>query len=536
MRSKFWTYLFVLFVVSFIMPFFHLGDNLVPLDYYMLVIVNIFAFFAITSIALFMKGRQEKIYLTIVFLLSIAPNCLVFAYLLLTGTYMYNDQYWVIFASNASESREYISEFVSLPLVLGVLAYIVVGGFLLFKSGSSLSLQRKEHRLWYGFSILIILLIISLQYLSTTMCIIDFYKSGVRYFWESHKMQKEAAMRKAHPIPVDCVLSDSTNHTFVVVLGESLTRSHMDIYGYFRPTTPHLESMRDELLIYRDVVSPSTHTIGVMKYLLTFAHHDHPEYYFDKPSIVDIFNYAGFETYWISNQEIISKWGGNYGIIAQGADHLVDLSIVRQPDEIVLASLDQALKKKTERKKIIFIHTMGNHHSYVCRYPNSYEHFDFGKDPLQEKSYYNDFMRKTIDEYDNSILYTDYVVSSIIERVKAENESSFVLFLSDHGEEVNDFRPFCGHSSSSSFQCEVPLILWRSEQYQKEMGSLDIDSLRPFSTEHLIHSLSTLAGLRYDDYIPEFSLFDSTFVPQRRMVAEIEYQEVVRRTQEQMQN
>ena len=39
-------------------------------------------------------------------------------------------------------------------------------------------------------------------------------------------------------------------------------------------------------------------------------------------------------------------------------------------------------------------------------------------------------------EYDNSILYTDYILSSIIEHINRPNTVSAFMFVSDHGEEI----------------------------------------------------------------------------------------------------
>ena len=49
--------------------------------------------------------------------------------------------------------------------------------------------------------------------------------------------------------------------TYVFIVGESANRNHLSLYGYKRNTTPKLEAMRDELVVFEDVISPDTHTI-----------------------------------------------------------------------------------------------------------------------------------------------------------------------------------------------------------------------------------------------------------------------------------
>lgn len=532
LKERYWTIAFLSFLVLFDVFFFPMCGNLTKAHVFHGWLVNLFAVFALSSIALFFKGKTEKRYLLIVFLISLFPNLVVLSYILIARVHMHNDLFWVIFASNSSESKEYVSQFIPWSLLLITLSYLVVCIFLLCKTRSTQALPVKKHKPLLISSIVLLILIVSLQYLSTFFAAIDFYKSGVRYLWELHEMKREADSRKHVKMDVKSSLQEDKKHTFVVVIGESLSRAHLQIYDYYRPTTPGLDSIKNELDIFDNVVAPSTHTIAVLKSVLTFADHNHPEYYTQKSSVIELFKSAGFETFWISNQEVISKWGASYGIIAQEADHLYDLSLFQKPDGIVLSPFEEILETDHSKNKVIFIHLMGSHHTYNCRYPDDYKYFDSEKHTIPAKSYRTDKAKKTIDEYDNTVLYTDHVLSSLIRELKKDDSSSFLLFFSDHGEEVYDYRDFSGHAIAiaSRYQCEVPFFMWRSEEYKSEMTDIVIDQSRPYSTEHFIHSLSSLAGFEYQDFIPQFSLFSSQFTPQPRMVGEKSYEEIVAET------
>jgi heptose-I-phosphate ethanolaminephosphotransferase len=326
---------------------------------------------------------------------------------------------------------------------------------------------------------------------------------------------------------VECLLTGSEEHVFVVILGESTSTCHMSLYGYYRKTTPFMDAMKDELSVYTDVVTPENHTIGAMQKILTFANHEHPEYYRQKPSVVEMFNAAGFETYWITNSASLTKWGGSYGIIAQEAKHFYDLSHLGQNDEILISPLQKALTDSIKGNKIIFIHLMGSHHAYNCRYPDKFKQFNYKQDrDLPDLDFRNADMMKTIDEYDNSILYGDFIYASVLKKIKNLNKSSFLLFFSDHGEEVHDTRNARGHFMMNVYPCQarVPLILWRSEKYKAEMPDIVIDTSRPYSTENVIYSLSTLSALRYNDYAGSVSLFSGEYtVPEKRVVGKEDY-------------
>jgi len=535
LEKKKWTVIFISFVILFTVPFYAFTENLTRKDIFLAWVVNLFALVAFSAISLFLKGKWEKTYLIILFILFLFPNMIVFSYMYIASMHMYHDMFWVIFATNPAESQEYIDEAVPWRLIWCIIGYIVVASFLLFLSlsskSSSISSSLKKNKIFFTFCVVVLVIIASSQVLSKSFGSIDFYKSSYQFFAESYRLKKEVTSYKRHEIDVSCGLKQ-TGNTFVVVIGESLSRNHMQIYGYHRKTTPMLDSMKTDLHIYTDVISPNTHTIAVLKSVLTFADQNHPKYYFDKPSIVDLFESAGFTTYWISNQELLSKWGGSYGIIAQGANYVYDLSSEKKTDEIVLPTLYEILEEKKDENKIIFIHLMGSHNAYKCRYPANFSYFNYETDTIPNKPYLRDESRRLIDEYDNSVLYTDFILSSIIKKMQEKEDSpSVVLFFSDHAEEVFDFRDVVGHfiQGTSRFQCEIPFILWYSNGYKNEKTDLIFEENRPFITEDFIYSISSLAKLNYKDFEPERSLFESKFTHRERRVGDVTYEEVLQK-------
>ncbi|MDR1370417.1 MAG: sulfatase-like hydrolase/transferase [Dysgonamonadaceae bacterium] len=538
LSKKRWSIIFITFIVMFNLPGYFLANNLNSSDILLAWIVNLLLLCALSGVCSFLKGIVEKCYLVFLFIFTLIPNLTVFSYLCIANTHMYDDMFWVIFGSNVSETNEYFDGAISIPVLVGQILYTLASIFLLYKSLKAkssfrLNLNPNLNKFVLMVSFLLLTGIVPFENTSKFVGSADFYKSGFNYLCESRNMRMEAQARKNVRMKISCNLN-SKDHTFIVIIGESLSRNHMQLYGYSRPTTPNLESMKNELRVYNDVVSPYTHTIAVLKQALTFADHDHPEYYLQKPSVVDLFRDAGFKTYWISTQAMINKWGNSYGIIAKESDHVYDLSITKQHDEIVFPYIDKILEEDTEGNKIIFIHLMGSHNMYKSRYPSEYKFFNQDNYPVPDKPYLNNKKKKIIDEYDNSVLYSDFVISSIIKKAqKRKDRSSSVLFFSDHAEEVYDFRDVVGHfiRGTTTCQCEVPFILWCSENYLSEKQDLVIDEKRPFSTTNLIHSLSDLAGFEYPDYCPQKSLFHKKFVPQKRIVEGKTYEEVVGNTE-----
>lgn len=487
---------------------------------------------AMSSLDLFLKKKGEKIYLSLIFLLSIIPNIVVWSYLYLSKLYMKRDMFWVIFNSHPSESQEFIQQFIPWQIILMSVLYIGLGIFFIIKAQSQNALSVKKNAVLFSFSLLILLICPILQYTSQAVPTFEFYKSRILFWAENQKFEREKELRKQLTIDVECTLPDSTQHVFVVLIGESTSSCHMSLYGYFRETTPLMDAQKAELDIYTDVITPDTHTFGVMQKVLTFANHQHPEYYKEKASIVELFNAAGFDTHWISNKSFITKWGGSYGVIADQAQHIYDLSIYKKPDEIVLTPLKEILNDGSTNNKIIFVHVMGNHSKYKSRYPESFEHFNHKTNQdLDDLGFRNTDMKQTIDEYDNSILYGDFVYDSILKELKKHDEvSSFFLFFADHGDEVFDTRDASGHLMSNVFPCQsqIPFVLWRSEKFKAESPNIIIETERPYSIEDIIHSISTLSQLEYDDYEPSLSIFSDEYKESDiRLVGKEDYNDIL---------
>ncbi len=527
LKQKKWSILFISFILLFNNFFLYFTNNF---DIERLLFVytsSLFAVFIFSILCLFLKQKREKIYLLLLFLISLIPNLIIFSYAIISDTHIRGDMYWVIFESNTTESLEFIKAFYSWKIIGGILFYLSASIFLFWKSGSSTCLSLKQHKILFAIPFISIFFLICFEFGTRGIGFLDFYKNMYIYYHDEAKAKKQAEFRSNIKTAIDCQLPDSTNHTFIFILGESIAKNHMGIYGYNRNTTPCLNAMQNELDIYTNIISPETYTVPSLRKVLTFASHQFPGYEYKLPSIVKLFNDAGFETYWISNQVLRKRSVNGYDAIAGESKNIYRLSIHQQPDGIILPVLNEILEKKEVKNKMIFIHIMGGHVLYSSRYPSTFNHFDYKKDTIPYKPFLTDKHKQTIDEYDNAIRYNDYFVSSVINAVKSKNQSSFVVFFPDHGEEVYDFRDFKGHEieNSSIYQCEIPFILWLSDKYKKEVPCLVIDKKRPFSTENFIYSISTLAALKYDFYVPEFSLFSEKFIPQKRFVGKMVYRD-----------
>lgn len=493
---------------------------------------SIFLSFSV-FIFLLLSGRR-RLFLVIISILVILPSLLVVSAFSVTDSILQRSDFRVFFTTDSSESVEFITQFLSFKVVALVLSY-VLPLFLVFRAKPSvagISRFKKVIILFFVFLSVFLLCGSNWRLISKKYHVIDFYRS----FYDFKKEQQfdqwfEIRERLRFSDPVVSELKIKKPKTFVVILGESLSRSHMQLYGYSRETSPELSAMKEQLYIFKDVVSPATTTMDTMKYVLTLADHSHPEYFLEKRSVVNLFSDAGYETVWIGNQNFRgNRYNIGHGVIA--GECRATYEIAQEKDQVVVDTLEGVLREGENSDRIIFIHLRGSHTKYSTRYSAEFSYFDHRKNPIPYGSELSDNEKNIIDEYDNSVRYNDYIISSIIKLVKSRCEYSWVLYFSDHGEELFEYREIFGHQAKnfSRYMCEIPFILWVSEKYKKAGGGffskmpgyLD----RPYSTEDVIHSISELSGLKFADLERDKSLFSGNYKERLRLVNGIPYSDV----------
>ena len=317
---------------------------------------------------------------------------------------------------------------------------------------------------------------------------------------------------------------------YVIVVGESLARHHMHLYGYPRDTTPELDRLAEtgELLVFRDVVTSHALTVPALLSILRFpADGTHAG-----QTAFDIFNGAGFSTYWISNQYQFGAFESAVSLLTASATEHVWLNQPLQGryeerrnfDTVVLAPL-QDIVHRDSTDKVIFVHLLGDHFYYRARFPESAAYFD-GADGASCRT---PEQNQLINDYDSSVRFNDQVMSQIITTMREFDGESLVLYFSDHGEEVYDWREYFDHDDSmmSPYLAEIPFVLWLSDAYRSAhpafAARLADATNRPFITSDLIDALSDLTRLSFPGMDESRSLFSDRFTPHRRLTIGRDY-------------
>nr|BFE96667.1 phosphoethanolamine transferase CptA [Pseudomonas brassicacearum subsp. brassicacearum] len=305
--------------------------------------------------------------------------------------------------------------------------------------------------------------------------------------------------------------------TLVLVIGESTNRQRMSLYGYPRETTPELDKLKGQLSVFDNVITPRPYTIEALQQVLTFADEQNPDLYLSTPSLVSMMKQAGYKTFWITNQQTMTKRNTMLTTFSQQADEQVYLNNNRnqnaaQYDGDVIEPFNKALADSAPRKLIV-VHLLGTHMSYQYRYPPTFNKFT---DRQGVPAGLRDDQVPTYNSYDNAVLYNDFVVSSLIKDYAKTDPNGFLLYLSDHGEDVFDSS---GHGTLGRNEGKptapmytIPFMAWASPKWRESHDwNFAGDLSRPYSSSHLIHTWADMAGLSFDELDHSKSLVSADF-------------------------
>lgn len=352
----------------------------------------------------------------------------------------------------------------------------------------------------------------------------------VKYGCETYKDLREFERLKStlSPLPdQDSVSSTHRAATVTVVIGESASRRHWQAYGYTLPTTPNVSAMADSLFILADVIGSSTSTSLNLENILTLKNDSIPEgtalHY---PRVIDIFNKAGYTTYWLSNQERTGLVSNMSGVLVSNADVIRYIgaessedALIAKYDEELLPHLREAMTD-TSTHKLIFLHLLGSHIVYTSRYPHSAAYFTGDDIKMQPgRASLSDDEASTVAEYDNSLRYTDSLLGEILRATAKLTEPALLIYISDHGVNVYDSDGIHGRGER---YVEVPAIIYANAAYRSAnpdiISALGQSLKLPVTTADLPQPLMTLTGTHYSGYDSSRDFLSPDYVRRHRYV------------------
>ncbi len=258
----------------------------------------------------------------------------------------------------------------------------------------------------------------------------------------------------------------------VLVIGETSRACNWQLAGYLRKTTPRL-AKRSNLYFFNDVFAGANFTLLSVPQLISKATPDNLYQWQRSPMLTEILAEGGFYQGWISIQSLGDVWMD----IARRACNFVSLHTGNWDrdlrDEELLPRVENFLKELPNERTFLVTHTIGGHFAYTKRYTAAYAHF---KPEIEnESTSFWDFRlsgkknQAFVNSFDNTIVYTDMILDSIISYVEAQHRPAFLLYVADHGEnllEPPDFHAYHSYDTPSHYEAHVPMFIWLSDEYK----------------------------------------------------------------------
>jgi lipid A ethanolaminephosphotransferase len=307
------------------------------------------------------------------------------------------------------------------------------------------------------------------------------------YNGEKKRNQKEILLP-------DAQISNDSKDVCILIIGESARRDHFSLYGYEKPTNPLLAEDDVTSLIAN---SAATYTTAGVKAILD--HQPTGKLY----EILPNYMYrTGVDVIWRT-----SNWG-------EPPVHIEKYHTVRdlkkmypdaddRYDGILLTGLKEEIMSSEKDKILVILHTNTSHGpTYNKKYPAEFERFT----PVcttVEMSKANP--QELMNAYDNSVLYTDYLIHSAIEILKEiPDRRACMLYVSDHGEslgEGNLYMHGVPMSIAPKEQVEIPFIVWTS------IDAAEVKELDEVGQYHVFHSVMDFLGVESPVFDEDKNIF-----------------------------
>ena len=277
---------------------------------------------------------------------------------------------------------------------------------------------------------------------------------------------EDAVMQKAQ--------ATSLPKLMVLVVGETARAENFSLNGYGKNTNPKLA--QQDILNFSRVSSCGTATaVSVPCMFSGMPRKEYEERLAShREGLLDIAQRAGYQVTWIDN---------NSG--CKGTCDRVNQFKIPEPlqqkwckdkecfDDILIDSFKAYLAtipQDDNRPRLIVLHQMGSHGpAYYKRVPAQFNVF---KPTCDTNAIQGCSREALLNSYDNTLLYTDYVLDSLIETLKNTTKYQTALwYLSDHGESTGESGMYlhgAPYAIAPTQQTHIPMLMWFSTVWQHQ--------------------------------------------------------------------
>lgn len=265
-------------------------------------------------------------------------------------------------------------------------------------------------------------------------------------------------------------LSNSTEQptTVVLVLGESARADQFSLYGYERDTNPLLA--QEDVIVLPNTQSCTTYTTASLQCI--FSHKEarlaQMQAYETLPSYLQRF---GVDVVWRTN-----NWGEpkmQVRSYKRSKELRENCDVDCRYDGVLMSQFEEDMQTGAKLNSLIVLHQSGSHGpAYSEKYPPRFQRFSPVCDSVDLSQCSPSSL---VNAYDNTVVYTDYFLANIIQKLKRYPERKILmLYISDHGESLGE-SGFYLHGTPNTLapeeQRRIPFLMWLSPALKAEKSA-----------------------------------------------------------------
>lgn len=515
---KFWKYilLYTLFNVLIYNSIFikNLFINKIDYDIIILIIPILFIILNFINSLLF----SEKFYKPLIYIFCIC-SCISMYFMSTYNTPITKDAIINLLETNPNEASKFFNlKMIPFGIFLCILPIVIFTKIITIKRSSFL--EEIKYKLYFFimfvFSIFILLSNGDRFYRIKCNKFLGDYIVPINYIRNSYRVFKNIINEKYNNkfinISDNAIINKKINITkknlIILVIGESVRSKNFGLSGYKKDTTEFLNKYEKNIVNFSHTLSCGTSTFISVPCI--FSHLSKDNYTILKgkqhENLLDIYKKLGFYVFWESNN------GGCKGVCDR-----IDNKILKGSfnDEKLVDDLDSIINNIDKENSIIVLHQGGSHGPlYYKQYPENFEKFK----PVCKKNINECKIEEIVNAYDNSIYYTSYILSRIIE-ILEKNSDEFnvaMMYVSDHGEslgEKNMFMHAGPYILTKNEQWLVPMLFWISKDFAKDFR-INMSCMKnstkmqtSVSQDNIFHSLLGLFNISSQYYNNKLDLF-----------------------------
>ncbi|MCS0460876.1 MULTISPECIES: phosphoethanolamine transferase [Rhizobium] len=337
---------------------------------------------------------------------------------------------------------------------------------------------------------------------------------ATRYFMQAGKEARLVVKPLGTDARVVPVVDVHKPRVTIIVAGETARAMNFSLGGYHRDTNPELR--KQGVIYFPQTTSCGTATatsIPCMFSQFTRASFTHRKG-IENEGLMDVLAHAGIDVTWFDNNTG-SKGAAariNYVDLANSTDRRFCKDGECQ-DGIFLDKLDTWLNGVT-KDSVLVLHQIGSHGpAYYLRYPNEFRKFTPECETAELGNCKDD---EIVNAYDNSILYTDHFLSTVIDKLKARSDkiATGLIYMSDHGESLGEkglYLHGAPYFLAPEEQTHVPFVVWLDPDFTASMAldkaCLAQSTAQPTSHDNLFHSVLGMMNISTSVYDAKLDVF-----------------------------